>query len=138
MSLMKISLFISGSKLNFEDITNQLEIKPTVVRKKEDWPVPSIEAGIAADVWAYRMDHIETELLSKPVDDLQAVFLPLKEKVRELCGTYSAEAYVEVVIHTEPGSLPSLTLSRENIQFLAQINADFGVDLYEDMDESGV
>ena len=135
MSIIQVSFFISGSSLNFVSISNRLGIHPTETRKKNEWPLPSIEAQIAEDVWVYRTKRMESDDLTEVFDNLQLQFMPLLEIIKELCREYCAKTYIEASIHMVSGSPPFLGLSRDNILFLAQTGSDFGIDLYEDLDE---
>lgn len=133
MARIKAYFTIGAPKLSFVEITNSIGVIPTNVRRKEDWPLPSIIAGIAEDVWIFSLENEYSNCVSQSIQKLCQIFGPKVSEIRQLCDHFCATAHVEVVIHTEENSLPEMFLSTENIRFLNELRAEIGFDVYFDL-----
>ncbi len=132
MPRIQTALYLSGEDVDLEALTSALALSPTGIRKKESWPRPSIEAGIAKDAWEYRLDKEECNAVSSQVDKLQSVFSDKVRTLIDLEKSFSVKANVVVIIEMDAGDAPELVLSTDNIGFLHRINAEIGFDLYID------
>ncbi len=133
MEIIKTCFTISAPDLSFSDITNSLGISPTNIRKKKDWPQPSIIAGIAEDAWTLSMENEQFSCVSQSIQKLCQLLLPKAPIVRRLCDRYHATTHIEIIIHTEENSLPEMVLPAEQISFLSELHAELGFDIYFDL-----
>lgn len=133
MAEVKLFLSIIAPELPFHVITDSLGMAPTDTRKKEDWPLPSIVAGIAEDTWTFSLDSEESYGISQPIQKLCQLFMPKAPAVRQVCDQFHAAVHIEVVIHTEENDLPEMLLSAQNIRFLDALHAEIGFDVYFDL-----
>lgn len=123
---------LSGDKIPLHDIAQKIGIPPARIRKKEDWPRPSILAGVAKDMLEFRTDKEECRAVSTQLGKIQAMLTPKIETIREVMQKYSMKANLTVVIESEINDYPELVLTMENIEFLSAIHAEIGFDLYID------
>lgn len=131
---IRITFFLSGQGLPFNDITALLGIAPSATRKKETWPSPSIEAGLAEDLWIIDIPHTESWSLSSQFRTLQDILFGKEDTIRALCKQYCLTANIEISAHWECGLHPALVLEQEQIHFLSKINASIGIDPYVDIE----
>lgn len=123
---------MAGNNVNLDILTEKLNLQPTRIRKKNEWPQASIIAGIAQDVWELQMGKEECRAVSIQLDKLQDSLYSKVEIIKELSKKYLLETSITVVIEMETGDGPEMVLSKENIAFLSSINAEIGFDLYID------
>ena len=95
-----------------------------------DWPLPSIEAGLACNYWEISTEQETSksvnEICKKIIDKLKG-----KEKlIQSLCNEFGMEAHFEVIVHMNSAETPAIYLEKESIKFFASINADIGFDVY--------
>lgn len=129
---VKVSFYMSGDDVDLDILTEQIGIKPTKVRKKSEWPQVSISMGIAKDSWLLEMEKEECIAVSTLFDKLQKILFPKTDIITALSKKYALELSVTIVVEMEVGSGPELVLTKENIAFLALVNAEVGFDLYID------
>lgn len=129
---VQIAFYITGDNLKFDVLTERLALQPTRVRKKEEWPKPSILAGIAEDTWEYRTDKEECQAISAQFDKLRGLLSDKIDAINEMKRQYSLEITITVIVETKVKYMPVMFLSKENINFLSQINAELGFDMYRD------
>ena len=129
---IKINFYLAGDDVDLGDLSEKLNLQPTRVRKKNEWPQASILAGIAQDVWELQMEKEECKAVSIQLDKLQKRLISKVEIIKELSSQYRLESSVTVVIEMEAGGGPEMVLSKENIVFLSLLNAEIGFDLYID------
>ena len=132
MSKIKVDFYLTGSEVNLDSITQALGIIPTKIRKKNEYPFKSQEAGMALDLWQLSTGKEECKAVSLQVDMLQKVLSQKVQIINKLCEEYMLEASVTVVIEMEAGDGPEIVLTKENINFLSSLNAEIGFDLYID------
>ena len=80
---------LSGDKIPLHDIAQKIGIPPARIRKKEDWPRPSILAGVAKDMLEFRTDKEECRAVSTQLGKIQAMLTPKIETIREVMQKYS-------------------------------------------------
>lgn len=126
-----LHLTTSNDLVDFENISNKLQISPTLTRRKSDFPIQSVKAGYAGNEWLYEIRK-ECDVISTVIDEMQGAFEKNIDILRELCCLYCLEVSVDIIIHTVGGYLPEIILKDNNIKFFSDINADVGFDIYID------
>lgn len=121
-----------GDDVELNAITEELNLLPTKMRKRDEWPHASIVAGLARDTWELQTEKEECKAVSIQMNKLQSVLLPKVDVINKLVKKYLLEISVTVVIEMEAGDGPEVVLAKENIDFLSSINAEVGFDLYID------
>ncbi len=127
---IRVCFFLEGENLPFERISEDLRILPTEVRRKDEWPAPSIAAGIAKDSWSLEMPYVESYSVCQPLMELQRLLAGKEDVLVTFCERYNMRVSIALTIHWTCGNHPALYLDRETIRFLASIHADFGIDPY--------
>ena len=130
MPKVKVSIFFAGNHIPLTDIAAKIGILPTQVRKKEDWPLASVLAGIAQDALVFSTDKAECTAVSTQLDEIQIMFTPKIGTSQSLIKSYALSVNIIVMVEAELGEYPELVLTRENIDFLSSIHAEIGFDLY--------
>ena len=132
MAKVQVRLYLTGDSVPFEYLTEQLDVLPFSTRKKQNWPRPSILAGVAVDTWGYQTIKENTLSISTQLDKVEQIFAKKVETIRALLKRYSLRCNIVILVEAECGNLPEMVLSEENISFLAAIKAELGFDLYID------
>lgn len=127
---VKVSFYLSGDDVDLDVLTKEIGIKPTKVRKKEEWPQVSISMGIAKDGWLLETEKEDCKAISIQLDKLRKMLFPKVDVIVTLSEKYFLETSVTIVIEMEAGDGPELVLSKDNVAFLSRINAEIGFDLY--------
>lgn len=127
---VKTSLCIWGDVLNFNDITSDLNVFPTKIRYRDEFPEISKKMGFAKDEWIYSTQKKECNSISTQIDELEKTFENSADKLNEVCKRYSAKITITIMIEAEVGGHPELFLTRENIKFLSSIDSEVGIDPY--------
>jgi hypothetical protein len=127
---MHADFSLAADEADLDVITEAIGLEPTGVRKKDEWPIQSINAGIACDVW-----DLSTDLrYSTSVDEsLGAIINMLRGKegaIRHLAEKYDMRVSFTVAIYAEATTMPDLSLKRESLRFLAELGADISFDPY--------
>lgn len=132
MAKVKVNFYLTGESIPFENLTEQLGVSPSSIRKKQDWPQPSILAGIAIDTWEYQTQKENALSVSTQLDKIEKVFGEKVETIRTLIERYSLKSNIVIIVETESSDFPEMVLTEENISFLAAIKAELGFDFYVD------
>lgn len=135
MSKVKVFFCLSSIKdnIDFKIITEKLKIKPTSVRKKSDFPKQSIDLGIALNEWIICTKNDDCCMsISKKIDNIQNLFFGKEDCLKTLVKDYELTCTFSVIINVEKNEYPEMFLTKENIKFMSQINAEIGFDLYID------
>lgn len=130
MPLITVEFCIISDSINPESITKLLGILPTRTRRKNEWPRPSIEAGMACNQWEIQTEQESSKsvdgMCKKIIDKLRG----REEHIQSLWNDYNVEIHFEVVIHMKSTETPVIYLEKESIKFLVSINTDIGFDVY--------
>lgn len=132
MPKVKADFYLTGDEVDLDSITQTLGISPTKMRKKNEYPLKTQEAGMALDLWQLSTGKEECRAVSLQLDKLQDMLLPKVEIINKLSKEYTLEASMTIVIEMETGAGPEMVLSSKNIHFLYLIDAEIGFDLYID------
>ena len=130
MAKVRVSLYLTGDSVPFEYLTEQLGVLPFLTRKKQDWPHPSVLAGVAVDTWEYRTTKENALSISAQLDKVEQIFGGKVETIQTLLERYSLKCNIVILVEAECSNFPEMVLSEENISFLAAIKAELGFDLY--------
>lgn len=123
---IKIEFSISSNKkLNFEDITQRLEVLPTsqclLHLNKQDRPEYT---------WEYATDKIETLDVGDVISQITQRFAAKEQILRDIKEEYDAVLKCCIVVEIEQGQTPGLYLDKETLHFLSNIEAELDIDLY--------
>ena len=131
-SIIKTSLCINSNKgpCSSEEISKMLSVNCTESRKKEDFPKCSIDAGVAHNEWIYEIVYEETDktgLIQYEIDKLEMIFGGKIKEIKEICQKYDAEVLVNVYVYENELDDVFLGLTRNNLRFLNEINAEIAL-----------
>jgi hypothetical protein len=132
MANVEISICFTtyDDNFNFIKLTEALDIMPSKVRKRLDFPAQSINSGIATNEWVMSIRKENCSSVSEILDQVQQIFNNKEYLIIELCKRYDLSITVSIVIDMEEGNGPEIVLSKENIKFLSNIDAEVGFDVY--------
>jgi hypothetical protein len=132
---LKTKFYIAGDNVNLDMISKALEIEATEKKKKSDWPLTSINAGIAEDLWMLYFEKEECTAISIQVDKMEDILSSKVSVLNDLCRNNQLNVTMEIVVEMVVGEGPEFVLTRRNISFLNAINCEIGYDLYVYDDE---
>jgi len=130
MPLINVDFYMSSDSVDPDTITSILDLKPTKIRKKEEWPLASIKAGMACNLWVLSTEQKTSQSVDGMCKNIIDKLIGKGELLQSLQKEYDLDLHFEVVIHMNSTKTPAIYLERESIKFLATINADIGFDIY--------
>lgn len=127
---VEVTFIIESPVLDLDEFTRRIDIRPTGIRTKDDWP-DVIKKGIgipkelqARCVWElaeYEYTYIEIEnvfnKIKTKLDGKQQIILEAQK-------IYDAKSSVVIDIYCKEEKIPVLILSTEAIAFLNSINTE--------------
>lgn len=127
---VEVTFIIESPALDLDEFTRRIDIRPTGIRTKDDWPYV-IKKGIgipkelqARCVWELaesEYTHIEIEnvfnKIKTKLDGKQQIILETQK-------IYDAKSSVVIDIYCKEEKIPALILSTEAIAFLNSINTE--------------
>lgn len=128
--LISIGFSLTSKFADLDKISRDLKLTPTKIRKKEEWPVTSIKAGLASDFWEITTELTTSISVDEECKKLINILKGKEEIIKFLCKEYTMEGHFEVVIHMKSNNTPAIYLEKETILFLSNIGADIGFDVY--------
>ena len=126
---IKVSFCLTGNTCNIEYITNKLGLIPTKARRKEDFPVQSIKAGVAKTYWCIEIKEQSIETIPT-FNKLINILKEKNETINELCQKFNLDSSFIVTFYTNGDKTPIMELSNEIMTFANSINATISFDIY--------
>lgn len=127
---IKTKLCLTKHEFDLEAVTHELGIIPTKARRWEEFPPQSIAAGVAETEWVYAIEQKKCRSVSIVFRRLMDVFQD-RQKLMQVVKKYQLKVDVVIVIQMINGDSPLILLEKEEIDFLSEIRADLGFDLYD-------
>ncbi len=129
--MIKIIFVLSTQNdfVDFDEMTKALEIAGCRTRRKTEFPLQSVKAGVAANEWSFDIKG-NCRSVSGMIDKMQAVIKGKETSIIGLCRKYDMDAVFTVVIEEDKDGYPEIFLTKENVKFLNSINAEIGFDIY--------
>lgn len=127
---IKTMLCLTKHEFDLEAVTHELGIIPTTARRWEEFPPQSIAAGVAETEWVYEIEQKNCRSVSIVFRRLMDVFQD-RQKLMQVVEKYQLKVDVVIVIQMINGDSPLILLEKEEIDFLSEIRADLGFDLYD-------
>ncbi|MDR2913263.1 MAG: DUF4279 domain-containing protein [Tannerella sp.] len=128
--LIRIKFQLTGDKFDIDNVTKQLGLQPSRTRKKEEWPISTINAGLAGDLWQLNTICVTSKCVNEQFKILLNNLYGKENIINKLCKEYDLSTQFEVVIHAVETNSPAIVLDKDVIKFLASIDSDVGFDLY--------
>jgi len=135
MPIVKVSFSLIGKKMNFNDITNRINILPSETRDEDDWPEaiknnPDLPGNLKPRcIWTYTISKKSCLNVNIPFIELVDIFYSKTDDIKEIIKN-NAETCIEILVHSDAMNMPIIGLSRENISFLNKIEAEVEFDIY--------
>lgn len=131
-------LNIAGKRLDAVRASEELEMEIDCVRKRGDYSsqrentvsIKIASQNDAVSIWTYKTTERETEELADQLDELIAVFNNKIDKLIQIKRNYNCEINICLVLYNHQKSLPGISLSQKQIQFLEKIGATMDYDIY--------
>src|ERR1035437_8245031 len=132
MPRIKVIFFLAADSFDIEEVTKIMKIQPMRTRKKKDWPIGTINAGFASDIWEIRTEEEECKAVRWQFEKIMRELFGRTKTINDLRRELNLKTGVVVVIKSKVGDFPEMVLTQEIISFAASINADIGFDMYID------
>lgn len=133
---INVSFVIEGKYIDFEQLNQEIEIKPTEIRGLDDWPKaiknnltlpeeqkPRCEWSICQRVELCRQIEIP---INKIIEQLRGK----EQKLIEFCEKNTLKKGLSIVIHAEAMNLPEITLSSTVVSYFGKLGVEIGFDMY--------
>ena len=124
--------YLSGKNqvdFDLDEVTKKIGIKPSVARKKHEFPKVSIDNGSAHDYWSFEIREA-CDVITIPSKRLYDVFFDKKDIIDELCKKYNLEVNFTLVAHLYCGTNPLSNIPKEVLKFISSFDTELGLDLY--------
>lgn len=125
---IRVSFFFTGDEFNTEDVTSRMNIAPTKIRKRQDFPVEEF----AHTSWKMDTEKESCNVISLQFNKIVKLLIGKESIINQLCSEYNITIRFVVSVFMVNGDMPEMVLTKEIIAFLASINAEVGFDLYID------
>lgn len=132
---IKISFVADGNNFDLHSMTNQLEIQPTKIRTKEDWPDaiknnPNLPKEYQPrHNWMYSKDFYEMYEFTLAYQEILSKFKSKVNILQDLANNDQIKYAIVLRIDCYEGDLPSLVVPTPMIHFLEAINAEISFDI---------
>ena len=125
---IRIDFWITGDLFEPREVSEILQIEPTKIRRKEEYPLPQT----ALTSWKLSTKKEECKAVCWQFEKLIKLLKGKEKLIIGMCEQYKLTASFTVVVEMEAGDSPELVLTKDIILFIAAINAEVGFDLYID------
>lgn len=123
---IRAEFYLIGDEFNTDDVTKRLNITPSEIREKKDFPIQDF----AHTLWVLDTGKESCKVVSWQCEKLIKLMAGKESVINQICKDYNVKTRVEVTINMENGDGPEIVLEKEIVAFLASINAEIGFDLY--------
>jgi hypothetical protein len=132
-----VRFYLSSDEADLDEITEVMGLVPERVRKKHEWPIGTINAGLARDSWQLSSERGYSTSVGESLAQMINLLKGKEKTIRYLVEKYDMRVTFDVVIYAEVGALPDLSIKKEVFQFLAGLNARIGYDpyIFDEVDE---
>ena len=124
---IKISFFFYGNEFNINDVTKKMNIIPTETRSKEDCPIEEL----VHTVWVLETKKESCRAVSVQFEKIMNLLDNKEEIIKEICKDYKIETGFLISIFMKNGDNPEVVFTKENMSFIASLNAEARIELYE-------
>ncbi len=132
-------LNIFSRKMDIETVSEILKMKVDYIRKKGDYSSQKDNTVYVSPAysdgeiicWTYKAQENKTLNLSAQLDDIIAVFSERICGLKKIKKIYDdCEFVICIVLSNHQSELPAISLSEEQISFIAEIGAKLDFDIY--------
>lgn len=132
---VEVTFVVESPDLDLNELTRKMEIKPTKVRTKNDWP-DVIKKGVgipkeyqARCVWEFAEYEYACIEIENVLNKVKRKIEGKQQIIQDVQKQYDAETAVVVDIYCQEMSMPALVLSAEAITFLNSIKAELSFNI---------
>lgn len=141
---IKISLVADGKDFNLENMTQKLEVQPTKVRTKDDWPDAIKNNPDLPDEykprhnWCYSKTFEEMYDFTLAYQEILSKFRPKTSILKKMSTDEQIKYAVVLSIDCYDGDFPAMVVDSAMVHFLSEIDAEISFDIitYEEDSES--
>ena len=125
-----VDFLVVGKNFIIEELTEELNIFPTEIRRIDDWPEaiknnPNLPEELRPrNVWCICYKEEQCEEIEMPVQKI------LEQIMNRFCEKNSLEKCLCITIHAEAMHLPDMTLSSNTVSYLGRIGVQLSFDIY--------
>ena len=126
LSQIEVSFLLTSDEDYIDNITQELNIIPTKVRKKDSYKIKEF----AHVSWELSTGLEYSRAVSIQFDKIIRILKDKEELINLISQEYNLKAFFVVIIHAVIGDGPEVVLSNEIVKFASHINAEIDFDLY--------
>jgi hypothetical protein len=130
-SQLKVRLVVTSETLLPKTISDLVGISPTTTWLRGETVHPKATNIHKENGWVLSLEDGGTELIAERIIDRLIALVP-RGKLAALCKQHPGSVAVEmsIIAHLRSESMPSISLTPEQVAFLADCAGSFDVDLY--------
>lgn len=140
---VEVSFVAVGKDFDLTNMTSVLEIQPTEVRTKDDWPNaiknnPNLpEEYQPRHSWSYSKVFYEMYDFTLAYQEILSKFKPKTDTLKKLTNNEEIKYAVVLSIDCYNGDFPAMVVDIPMLHFLSDINAEISFDIisYEEDEE---
>ncbi len=123
---IEVCFFFEGDDFDVNDVTDQMQLTPTQIREKKDFPIEEL----AHTEWLLTTEKESCKVVFRQFEKLMKLLVGKEKVINQICSNHKISVGFCVTIWMEDGDKPEIVLTKEIVLFLASINAEVGFDLY--------
>jgi hypothetical protein len=127
---IQIDFIMAFKEADLDKITKAMGLAPTRTQKNGEWPTGITRANKACDVWVISTERKHSVWVEKSFSHMIDMLKGKEGTIKYLTEKYDMELVFHVVVYAEAIFLPGLTLEKESVQFLADLNASMDFKLH--------
>lgn len=133
---IKVDFVVEGKNFKIEELTEELNIFPTEVRRTDDWPEaiknnPNLpEELLPRNFWCICDEKELCEQIEIPVRKILEQMKGKEQILCRFCEKNLLKKCLCITIHAEAMHLPDMTLSSYIISYLGRIGVEISFDIY--------
>ena len=131
-----VDFVVVGKNFIIEELTEELNIFPTEIRRIDDWPEaiknnPNLPEELRPrNVWCICYKEEQCEEIEMPVQKILEQIKGKEQILNRFCEKYSLKKCLCITIHAEAMHLPDMTLSSNTVSYLGRIGVQLSFDIY--------
>jgi hypothetical protein len=126
---IKIEFYITGEKINPDEISRILGILPSYTRIKGDYN-PNKSIQYQASLWSIETEYYESYDIREQINMIMEVLKNKIEILNKIKHEFQAEFRFVIVVEIPKSGGPIISFDIPFIQFASEIGSEIGIDYY--------
>lgn len=131
-----ISFVVEGKNFNLEQLTEEINILPTDIRKQDDWPVAiknnkHLPANLQPRcIWCISQKENSCRQIEIPIRKIISQLRGREKLLNEFCMKNNLKKVVSITIQGDAMNLPEIVLSADIVSYFGWLGVEISFDIY--------